>query len=59
MRMIVRKIVVNDEHRNNILTILGKAIYCMMVDYEDFLMMQKEVGTYERFLRLRFLIYNC
>lgn len=59
MRMVVRKIVVNDEHRNNVLTILGDAIYCTVVDYEDSLMMQKEVGTYERFLLLRFLIYNC
>jgi hypothetical protein len=59
MGVIVRKIVVNDEHRNNVLTILGKAIYCKMIDYEDCLMMQKEVGTYERFLLLRFLIYNC
>jgi hypothetical protein len=59
MRVVVRKIVVNDEHRISVLTILGVAIYCTVVDYEESLMMQKEVGTDERFLLLRFLIYNC
>ncbi len=60
MRVVVWKVVVDDEHLSNVAEIFFEDIYCTIADKKGmWRLCKRNPGTEERFLWLRFWFNNC